>query len=120
MTWVFAIVIALATTTPAPTPSSTPNSYRDGPTIYAQECMSCHGNQGQGSDGNPSLAGNGGVTGNDYKRVISIVMHGRRTMPAFSPKLSDAEIAAVVTYIRTAWGNEGTSVDVYEVDDVHR
>jgi mono/diheme cytochrome c family protein len=112
MTILIAITIALAT--PAPTPV-----YRDGPTIYAQQCMSCHGDQGQGTSGVPALSGNGGVTADNPKPVISIVKHGRRAMPGFDAKLSDVEIAAIVTYIRTAWGNEGTSVGVYQVDAVH-
>jgi mono/diheme cytochrome c family protein len=112
MTFLIAVIIALATPTPSP--------YRDGPTIYAQECLSCHGDQGQGSEGVPNLSGNGGVTANNPKPVIAIVKHGRGGMPAFGQKLSDVEIAAIVSYIRTAWGNEGTSVGVYQVDAVHR
>jgi mono/diheme cytochrome c family protein len=109
----FLIAVIIAVGTP------TPNPYRDGPTIYAQECMSCHGDQGQGSGGVPNLSGNGGVTADNPDGVIAIVKHGKGSMPAFGDKLSDVEIAAVVSFIRTAWGNEGTSVGVYQVDAVH-
>jgi mono/diheme cytochrome c family protein len=37
-------------------------------------------------------------------------------MPPFAQTLSDEEIAAVVTYIRTAWGNHGTPVSAREVN----
>jgi len=37
-------------------------------------------------------------------------------MPPFAQSLSDVEVAAVVTYIRTAWGNHGTPVSVKEVN----
>jgi mono/diheme cytochrome c family protein len=39
-------------------------------------------------------------------------------MPPFAQSLSDEEVAAVVTYIRTAWGNHGTPVSVREVNDL--
>ena len=101
----------------AATPS--PNPYVDGPAIYAQRCAACHGEQGQGSGGVPELSGNGAVTANDPKRVIAIVKHGAGAMPAFDSQLSDVEIAGVLTYIRTAWGNAGTSIAPYQVDAVH-
>jgi mono/diheme cytochrome c family protein len=37
-------------------------------------------------------------------------------MPPFAQALSDAEIAAVVTYIRSAWGNRGAPVTATEVN----
>jgi len=39
-------------------------------------------------------------------------------MPPFAQSLSDEEVAAVVTFIRTAWGNHGTPVSVREVNDL--
>ena len=37
-------------------------------------------------------------------------------MPPFAPSLSDVEVAAVVTYIRTAWGNRGAPVTAREAN----
>lgn len=102
------------------TPSPTPNPYVDGPTVYAQHCLACHGDQGQGLAGVPQLSGNAAVTANDPHNVITIIKHGKGAMPAFDARLTDVEIAAVATYIRTAWGNAGTSVAPYQVDAVHR
>lgn len=118
MTFLIAVIIVLATASPTASPAAT-SPPRAGPVIYAQMCMSCHGDQGQGSVGVPGLSGNGGVTANNPDGVIAIVKHGRRAMPGFSDKLSDVEIAAIVSYVRTAWGNEGTSVGVDRVDSVH-
>ncbi len=39
-------------------------------------------------------------------------------MPPFAQSLSDVEVAAVVTYIRTAWGNCGAPVTVKEVNEL--
>jgi mono/diheme cytochrome c family protein len=39
-------------------------------------------------------------------------------MPPFAQSLSDVEVAAVVTYIRTAWGNRGAAVSVKEVNEL--
>jgi len=100
------------------TPAATPNPYVDGPSIYTQRCAACHGDQGQGSGGVPQLSGNGAVTANNPNQVIAIVKHGRGAMPAFDSQLSDVEIASVLTYIRTAWGNAGTSIAAYQVDAV--
>ena len=105
--------VAQASTTP------TPNPYVDGPVIYAQRCAACHGEQGQGSGGVPQLSGNGAVTANNPDRLIALLKKGRGAMPAFDSQLSDVEIASVLTYIRTAWGNAGTSVAPYQVDAVH-
>jgi mono/diheme cytochrome c family protein len=39
-------------------------------------------------------------------------------MPPFAQELNDKEIAAVVTFIRTAWGNRGTPVNAREVNEL--
>jgi len=89
----------------------------NGATIFSQKCASCHGAQGQGTPGVfPPLAGNPVVTGNPAKVIAivsdglsgKIVVNGRlysAQMPAWKSSLSSAQIRAVVTYIRSSWGN---------------
>lgn len=99
----------------------------DGAQIYSQNCASCHGANGQGLAGAfPPLAGNPYVTG-DPRRVISTVdngLHGaivveghpfNSVMPAWKSTLKPADIAAVITYIRSSWGNKAPPVTEAQV-----
>ena len=89
-----------------------------GATLFSQNCSACHQAQGQGVPGAfPALAGNTFVQG-DQKVVASVLLHGRGGMPNFSDDLSDADIAAVLTYVRSAWGNHAPPVDVAAVEAV--
>jgi mono/diheme cytochrome c family protein len=93
-----------------------------GAAIYRDNCTACHGAKGMGAaDLIPSLPGDGAVVGTDPVGVLRLILHGgasNRThlavtdpgMPAFGWKLSDAEVAAVATYIRTNWGNHAGPV----------
>ncbi len=88
-----------------------------GATVFGQNCSSCHGAQGQGTPGAfPPLAGNPFVTGNPAS-VIDVVKNGKTgpinvngqsyngTMPAWKSQLDSADIAAVITYIRSSLGS---------------
>ncbi len=94
----------------------------DGSAVFAQNCASCHGAKGAGVPGAfPPLAGNPFVVGDPHK-VITTVLHGMNgplvvngahfsgAMPAWGTKLSPAEIAAVITYVRSSWGNHAQPV----------
>lgn len=98
-----------------------------GQKVYSTNCSSCHQANGKGQAGVfPPLAGNPVVTG-DAAKVIHIVKNGlsgkitvngvtyNGQMPAWKGTLSDADIASVVTYIRTSWGNKGTPVTASQV-----
>jgi len=79
-----------------------------GKQVYEANCMSCHQAQGQGIPGMfPSIAGSAVATGS-VDRHLSTVMHGvdGTLMTGFSNILSDADLAAVITYQRNAFGNE--------------
>lgn len=102
----------------------------DGAKIYTTNCSSCHQATGQGVAGTfPPLAGSPLVTG-DSKKTIGIVKNGLNgkvevkghtyngMMPAWGQQLSDNDIAAVVTYIRSSWGNKASAVTVDEVKAV--
>ncbi len=82
-----------------------------GETLFAQNCAACHQAQGQGVAGAfPKLAGNAFVQG-DPRAVASVLLHGRGGMPNFSEDLSDADIAAVLSFVRSSWGNSAPSLD---------
>jgi mono/diheme cytochrome c family protein len=73
----------------------------DGAAIFGERCAGCHGGDGSGGIG-PRLAG-GRVVERfpDADDQVAVVTEGRGGMPAFSGKLTDDEIAAVVDYTRT-------------------
>lgn len=92
-----------------------------GASVFAQNCSSCHGAQGQGQPGVfPPLANNSVVTGS-AQTVIGIVENGRTgplqvngqsyngTMPAWKSQLSAGDIADVITYIRSSLGSNHAS-----------
>lgn len=76
-----------------------------GAALFAENCAACHQPMGQGIPGAfPALAKNVFVKG-DPKVVASTVLNGRGGMPSFKTDLSDGEIAAVLTFVRSSWGN---------------
>jgi mono/diheme cytochrome c family protein len=94
----------------------------DGGQIYSAQCVACHQATGAGLPGVfPPLAGSEWVTGPD-KVTAAILLHGitgkltvkgasyNGQMPAFKDKLSDAEIAAVLSHIRANFGNTAGKV----------
>jgi len=89
-----------------------------GEEVYGTNCAACHQANGEGVPGAfPSLTESDIVFG-PKEDHINIVLHGKKgtAMAAFGEQLSDAEIAAVVTYERNAWGNElGDMVQPSEV-----
>ena len=107
-----------------------PASANDGARVYVKNCSSCHQTDGAGVPGAfPPLADNPIVTGSP-SAVITIVKLGTRgklrvagidyngTMPAWGQLISDEEIASVVSYIRTAWRNRGTPVNLADVQAI--
>ena len=102
----------------------------DGAEIYMTRCMSCHQMNGRGVSGVfPPLAGAGWVTG-DKGRLIRIVLNGLTgeidvegetysgAMPPWQSFLDDKQMAALLTYIRSSWGNEASEVTAAEVSKV--
>ena len=102
----------------------------DGAKVYQTNCSSCHQATGQGVPGTfPPLAGNSAVTG-DAMKVIHIVKFGltgkvdvkgtsyNGMMPAWGQQLSNGDIAAVITYVRSSWGNSASAVTESQVAGV--
>lgn len=93
----------------------------NGATIFAGTCAACHQATGLGAPGMfPPLAGSEFVTG-DPGRLARLVLHGltgpvtvkgsafNGQMPPWQ-QLSDAEVAAVLSYVRSSWGNGAPAV----------
>jgi len=77
-----------------------------GEEVYTQVCQACHmanAKGGQGAAVIPALAGNPRLAVAAYP--IAMVVHGRGAMPGFTDILKPAQIANVVTYVRTHFGN---------------
>lgn len=98
-----------------------------GRTLYRDRCAQCHADDGNGVPGAvAALAGNRAVTSPSPTNVIRIVLDGGFApatpghprpygMPPFSHVLTDDDVAAVVTYIRTAWGNRASGISSLDV-----
>ena len=84
--------------------------------LFTAHCASCHGADGKETEGGPPpLEGSRWLSGPE-SRVIKIVLHGVRgdievngknynlEMPGFARVLSDADVAALVTFVRATWG----------------
>jgi len=77
-----------------------------GAAIYAGVCAACHMPNGLGASGAgsyPSLAHDARLAAAAYP--IGVVVQGQRAMPSFAETLSDQQIAEVITYVRTHFGN---------------
>jgi mono/diheme cytochrome c family protein len=99
-----------------------------GQTTYQAHCAVCHALDGRGMPPEyPPLAGNPSIQMQSAVNPIRMVLNGGFPpgtagnpmpygMPPFAQLLSDDEVAAVVTYIRAAWGNRGTPVSAREAN----
>jgi mono/diheme cytochrome c family protein len=100
---------------------------RIGSAVYADECSGCHAADGKGAAGLfPSLNGTPVVQQSDPTSLLHVVLRGARSaatdgaptaaaMPQFAWVLTDGQVAAVVTYIRNAWGNSAPPVSAADV-----
>jgi mono/diheme cytochrome c family protein len=77
-----------------------------GEELYNNVCRGCHMTDARGAIGAgsyPSLAADRNLEAAGYP--ITMVVRGRRGMPPFGDMMNDAQIAAVVNYLRTHFGN---------------
>jgi mono/diheme cytochrome c family protein len=80
-----------------------------GEQVYRAVCQSCHMADARGGTGAatiPALAGNKALAAPEYP--ITMIATGRGAMPALTDMLDPGQIAAVVTYVRTHFGNHYT------------
>lgn len=86
-----------------------------GKNLYMKTCSACHQADGMGvPDAFPALVGNTLVQG-EAKVLIAVPLLGRGGMPNFSKRLDDASLAAILNYVRTAWGNTGSAIGAQDV-----
>lgn len=100
---------------------------RPGVGIYQAFCAKCHKATGEGEKGKfPRLAGNPSVLARNPTSLIRLTLEGgeitqtqngpeSEQMPSFAGKLSDQEIAEVLSFIRNSWGNIASPVTTREV-----
>ena len=118
----------------APADTGAPNAHAaapaaagNGQAVFARTCITCHQANGQGLAGAfPPLAASPYATG-DKTKLIKLVLNGltgpvtvdgkhfNGVMPPWKGQLSDAEIAAVLSYVRSSFGNSAGAVSVDEV-----
>ena len=94
----------------------------DGTRMFSTTCAACHQLTGEGLEERyPPLVGSEWVVGSDA-RLVRIILQGMMgpvdvagqafdgAMPAWGGVLKDPEIAAVATYVRSAWGNKAAPI----------
>jgi mono/diheme cytochrome c family protein len=88
---------------------------------YLRQCASCHGKDGRGVTDAPPLAGNPVVLDPDAASLINIVLNGSKalaigapprtpTMPQFRTFMDDRQIADVISFMRSSFGNDVSAV----------
>ncbi|MGZ5249696.1 MAG: c-type cytochrome [Caldimonas sp.] len=113
---------AKAEVTPAPGPAS-----ERGARLYGDHCADCHGERGEGVPGAyPALAGSRAVTMRSTANLVHIVLEGGFPpstggnprpygMPPFATVLQDADVAELLSYVRSSWGNRAAALSSLEV-----
>jgi cytochrome c oxidase cbb3-type subunit 2 len=98
-----------------------------GKALFTANCAACHQANGEGLPGAfPSLKGNDVVNDSDPSAHIHTILQGLQgakvggvayssPMPPFSGTLSDTDVASIVDYERSSWGNHGTAVTAAQV-----
>ena len=99
---------------------------RDG---YEINCAACHGRDGKGSSLFPPLAGNANVLQVRDNTIVRVVLAGTRgaatvgaptapAMPSLDWKLSNNQVADILTYVRNNWGNSAPEVSAETVERI--
>jgi mono/diheme cytochrome c family protein len=105
-----------------------PRIMERGAALFGEHCAQCHGDNGEGaSPAYPALAGNPTMSGPLAANAIKAVLNGGYApvtsanprpygMPPYFGRLSDEDVAAVLTYARGSWGNDGAPVSALDVE----
>lgn len=101
-----------------------------GAQIYYEYCSNCHVTNGNGYyPYQPALAGNPGVLDPDPSSLINMTLNGSlrlntsagpatTDMPYFRLLLNDQQIAEVLSYVRSAWGNSASSISADQISEI--
>jgi mono/diheme cytochrome c family protein len=99
----------------------------DGKVVYSTTCAACHQATGEGVEGTYPPLANSEIVNGDEAKVVRIVLHGLTgpvevagetysgMMPPWGGVLKDPELAAVLTYVRSAWGNKAAPITTAKV-----
>lgn len=104
---------------------------KEGATLYDLHCGTCHqptGLGGASEDAGARLVGSPIVQASNPASLINVILYGPhlaklpgtkrwKDMPDFEEKLADDEVAAIASYIRSAWGNVGGAVTAEHVSE---
>jgi mono/diheme cytochrome c family protein len=80
---------------------------KSGEQLFAGVCRGCHMSDGKGASGAgtyPSLVGDRNLEAGGYP--VDVVVNGQRGMPPFGSMMNNDQVAAVVNYLRTHFGND--------------
>ena len=109
------LIAVLAAGATAPSRAQGSMAAPDGKALFMKNCAACHQATGKGIPGAfPALAGNKFVQGKGAD-VATVLLKGRGGMPDFSDSLSDQEIATVLSFVRSNWGNQASPLSEPEV-----
>jgi mono/diheme cytochrome c family protein len=103
--------------------------------VYERHCLQCHGEKGEGINtaagevAYPALAGNRAVLLKDPTNLVQVVLYGGYGpvtaghprpfgMPPAVLELDDRDISAVLTHLRTQWGNQASEVTPLQVNRI--
>ena len=104
----------------------------NGKKVFIDNCIACHVINGEGiSSMIPAFKDNGTIQGQSSESMTHILLNGSKgaitrsnptgaAMPAFAWKLTDTQIADVLTYIRNEWGNAAQAVSPREVKEMRK
>jgi mono/diheme cytochrome c family protein len=92
-----------------------------GAVAYDISCAACHGRDGKGSALFPPLAGNAAIRQVRADTVVRMVLAGGKAaatrdaptapgMPSFGWRLTDEQVANILTYVRNNWGNKAPAI----------
>jgi mono/diheme cytochrome c family protein len=113
-------------------PAADPATMKAGEAIFTDSCSACHRMNGHAVPGAfPPLPGNANAQQADPTTLARIILNGARSqptvsrptplsMPAYGWKLTDAQVAAVATYVRNSWGNSAPAVTAAQVAAVRK
>jgi cytochrome c oxidase cbb3-type subunit 2 len=99
----------------------------NGQTLYTANCQSCHQPSGEGLKGAfPPLKGSPVVNGTDLELYVDIIMNGYDARPEYgvmaavgtNMSFTEDDVAAIINYERTSWGNAGKKVTPEEIKKI--
>ncbi len=107
--------------------AASPAAGANGQTLYTANCQSCHQPSGEGLKGAfPPLKGSPVVNGTDLELYVDIIMNGYDARPEYgvmaavgtNMSFTEDDVAAIINYERTSWGNAGKKVTPEEIKKI--